>query len=62
MKQKTKKISESKIKKMEKNLLELEQNLSKLKKYYDYDDAEYKGIRDIGNFLTNQLLKIIISQ
>ena len=62
MKQKTKKISESKIKKMEKNLLELEQNLSKLKKYYDYDDAEHKGIRDIGNFLTNQLLKIIISQ
>ena len=62
MKQKTKKISESKIKKMEKNLLELEQNLSKLKKYYDYDDAEYKGIRDTGNFLTNQLLKIIISQ
>ena len=55
MKQKTKKISESKIKKMEKNLLELEQNLSKLKKYYDYDDAEYKGIRDIGNLFNQSI-------
>ena len=24
-------------------------NLSKLKKYYDYDDIEYKGIRDVKN-------------
>ena len=29
-----------KFKKTEKNLLELEKNLSKLKKYYDYDDTE----------------------
>ena len=36
-----------KLKKIEKNLLKLEKNLSKLKKYYDYDDAEYKGIRDV---------------
>ena len=29
------------------NLLELERNLFKTKKYYDYDDNEYKGIRDL---------------
>ena len=32
---------------IEKNLDELEEKLSGLKKYYDYDDAEYKGIKDI---------------
>ena len=32
---------------IEKNLDELERNLSKTKKYYDYDDAEYRGIKDI---------------
>ena len=37
----------SKIKETEKNLTELEENLSKTKKYYDYDDTEYKGIRDL---------------
>ena len=46
-------LSKSKIKKIEKNLYELEESLSKLKKYYDYDDIEYKGIRDIEN-LFNQ--------
>ena len=42
-----------KIKRDWKNLFELEESLSKLKKYYDYDNAEYKGIRDIEN-LFNQ--------
>ena len=37
---------------MKKNLLELEKNLFELKKYYDYDDIEYKGIRDVQNFFT----------
>ena len=32
-----------------KNLLKLENNLFKPKKYYDYDDIEYKGIRDVRN-------------
>ena len=46
MKQKTKKeFSESKIRKIEKNLLELEESLSKL-------DAEYKGVRDMGNLFS----------
>ena len=36
-----------KIKDIERNLTELEENLSKTKKYYDYDDIEYKGIRNI---------------
>ena len=31
---------------IEKNLNELERNLSKTK-YYDYDDVEYRGIKDI---------------
>ena len=56
MKQKTKFFfSESKIRNIEKNLLELEESLSKLKKYYDYDDAEYKGIRDIGNLFNQSI-------
>ena len=36
-----------KIKDTEKNLLELEENVFKPKKYYDYDDTEYKGIRNV---------------
>ena len=31
---------------LERNLIELEENLSKTKKYYDYDDIEYRGIRN----------------
>ena len=46
-------LSVLKIKEIEKNLFEFEELLSKIKKYYDYDDAEYKGIRDVGN-LFNQ--------
>ena len=44
-----KNLSKSKIKEIEQNLIELEESLFKLNKYYDYDDAEYKGIRDIEN-------------
>ena len=36
-----------KIKEIQRNLLELEENLFKLKKYYEYDETEYKGIRDV---------------
>ena len=36
-----------KMKEIERNLTELEENLFKPKKYYDYDDTEYKGIRDV---------------
>ena len=42
-----KKLSESKIKEIERNLTELEEVLSKTKKYYDYDDIEYRGIRNV---------------
>ena len=35
-------LSESKIKEIEKNLFELEKSVSRHKKNYDYDDAEYK--------------------
>ena len=35
----------SKTKEIERNLTELEENLSKTEKYYDYGDIEYKGIR-----------------
>ena len=34
---------------MKKIFLKLEKNISKLKKYYDYDDIEYRGIRDAKN-------------
>ena len=36
-----------KIKEIARNLLELEENLFKPKTYYDYDDTECKGIRDV---------------
>ena len=48
-----KNLSAWKSKEVEKNLFKLEEIFSKLKKYYDYDDAEYKGIRDVEN-LFNQ--------
>ena len=38
--------SESKIKEIERNLTKLEENLFKTKKYYDYDDLEYRGIKN----------------
>ena len=53
--EKKKNLSESKIKDIEKNLLELEESLSKLTKNYDYDDAEYKGIRYIGNLFNQSI-------
>ena len=31
--------------------MELGKNLFKPKKYYDYDDTEYKTIRDVRNFI-----------
>ena len=37
--------SESKTKEIERNLTEFEENLSKAKKYYDYDHIEYRGIK-----------------
>ena len=40
-------FSELKIKEIGRNLTELEENLSKTKKYYDYDDIEYRGIRSV---------------
>ena len=40
-------LSESKIKEIEKSLDELEKNLFETKKYYDYDDVGYRGIKDI---------------
>ena len=39
--------SESRIKEIKRNLTELEENLSKTNKYCDYDDIEYRGIRDV---------------
>ena len=42
-----KNLFSQKIKEIEENIIELEKNLFKPKKYYDYDDTEYKGIRDV---------------
>ena len=47
----------SKIKEAERNLLELEENLFKLKKYYDYEDTEYKvirGVKDLFDLLIDE--------
>ena len=41
------KRSLSTSKKTKKYLLKLEEKLSRLKKYYDYGDTEYKGIKDV---------------
>ena len=40
-------IKNNKIRESEKMLLKLEKSLSKLKKYYDYDDIDCRGIRDL---------------
>ena len=37
----------SKINEIGRNLFELDENLSKTKKYYDYDNIEYRGIRNV---------------
>ena len=47
---------------IEKSLDELERNLSKTKRYYDYDDSECRGIKEIEVCLICQLMKIIINQ
>ena len=39
-----------KMKEIKENLLELEKNPFEPKKYYDYDDTEYKGIRNVKDF------------
>ena len=52
-----KNISESKIKEIEKHFFELEESPFQLKKSYDYDDAEYKGIRDIKNLFNKPVDK-----
>ena len=51
-----KNLSTSEIKDTEKNVLELEKILSRLKKYYDYDDTKYRGIIDIENLFNGKLL------
>ena len=57
-----KSLSKSKIKEIEKNLTELEENLLKSKKYYEYDDSEYRGIRNVEIYLICQSMKIIMNQ
>ena len=42
-----KSLFESKVKEIERSLTELEETLSKTKKYYDYDAIEYRGIRNV---------------
>ena len=54
-----KNISIPEIKKTEKNLLEIGKSLSSLKTDYDYDDIEYRGIRDIGNVFNEVALNKI---
>ena len=35
----------------------MEESISELKKYYDYDDIEFKGIRDAGNLFDQSIDK-----
>ena len=49
--EKGKNLSKSKIKEIEKNLTELEGSLLKSKTYYEYDDSEYRGIRNARDLL-----------
>ena len=42
-----KSLFKAKITEIEKNLIELEKNVSKPKKYYDYNNIEYKGTRNV---------------
>ena len=51
---KQKNLSTPEIPEIEKNLFELEKNLFKPKNYYDHDDIEYKGIRDVAKIMINQ--------
>ena len=44
-----KNLFKSKTKEIEQNTIELEERFFKLNKYYDYDDTEYQGIRDVAN-------------
>ena len=66
------KFSKSKINKIRKNLYEREneknlfapnvtkKNIFKSKKYYDYDDAEYKGIKSLRNLSIDKDYKPVI--
>ena len=44
-------LSKWKTKGIEQILTEWEESLFKLNNYYDYDDFEYKGIRDLRKFI-----------
>ena len=54
-----KNLSALEINETEKNLCELEKNISSLKKHYGYDYIEYRGIRDIGNLFNKVVLNKI---
>ena len=44
-------LSAPKLKQINRSLIELEENLFKPKKYYDYDDIEYKGVSNVKDFI-----------
>ena len=53
-------LSASRIKEIKEDFLKLEKNMSKSKRYYNYDDYEYKGIRSIRNLPNDQDYKPVI--
>ena len=57
-----KNLSKSKIKEIEQNLIELEESLFKIKKYYDFDDFKYKGIRDVSNLFNGIAFNHLINE
>ena len=52
-----KNLSKSKIKQIEQNLIELEENLFKPNNHVDYDDTEYKGIRNVADLFNGIAFK-----
>ena len=45
------------MREIEKNLLELERCLSKLKKYYDFDGIDYKKMKDLRNLFNLSIVE-----
>ena len=54
-----KNLSTPEIKATKKTLHELEESFSSLKKYYDYDDTKFKGIKNIENLFNEAALNMI---
>ena len=53
-------LSTPEVETTEENLIELEESLSSLKKYYDYDDTNYRGLKDKGTLFNGNLFNGVV--